>query len=72
MAPAFNPLRGANCEIFADFRRTYLHSGRTDFLTVLKFAVPEHYFQLIRSIRVAEGEKDVGYYVGLLVRVVFL
>lgn len=72
MVPAFNPLRGANCEIFTDFRRTYLHSGRTDFLTVLKFAVPEHYFQLIRSIRVAEGEKDVGYYVGLLVRVVFL
>jgi len=71
MVPAFNPLRGANCEIFAVFRHTHLHSGRTDFLTVLKFAVPEHYFQLIRSIGVAEEEKDVGYYVGLLMSTLY-
>ena len=72
MVPAFNPLRAANCKIYAVLCYTHHHSGCTVFLTALRFVVPEYCFQLIRSLGIAKGEKNVGYYVGVLVRVVAL
>ena len=70
MVPVFNTLRAANCDTYAILCHTTLHSGCTVVLTLLTFAVPKHDFQLIRSIGVAKGEKNVGLYVGLLVRVI--
>lgn len=70
MVPVFNSLHAANREIYIGFRLTPFHSGCTVVLTVMTFAIQKYYIQLIRSIGVAKGEKDVGYYVGLLVRAV--